>query len=155
MLLQSIKTISNRIFSSAMLSGAREYCTRFLPVQCCPKSIKTTMNLWFFPVHAVMCGACTKFLPEQCCPKSIKTTLNRIFSYEMLSGDSWDSQSFYLCNVVPRVLRQHWIRFVPVQCCPKSIKTTLGRIFSCAMLSEASWTTLHKILTYAMLSQEY
>ena len=54
------------------------------------------------------------------------------------------TQGFSLCNVVPRVLRQHLTRFLhvhhclqpqgqhcigylPVQCCPKSIKTTLNR----------------------------
>ena len=36
------------------------------------------------------------------------------------------TQGFYLCNVVPRVLRQHWTGFFP------------------AMLSEAFWTTLDK-----------
>ena len=52
---------------------------------------------------------CTKFLPVQCCPNSMKTKLNRIFSCVMLSGASWitlhKAQSFYLSNVVPRVLR--------------------------------------------------
>ena len=74
------------------------------------------------------------------------------------------AQSFYLCNVVPRVLRQHWTefyhvqysleplwqhctKFLPVQCCPKSINTTFSRIFSCAMLSGSSCTTLHKVFS--------
>ena len=52
-------------------------------------------------------------------------------------------------------LGQHCIRFLPVQCCPKSIKTTLNMIFSYAMLSGATQTTLHAILTCAMLSQDY
>ena len=48
------------------------------------------------------------------------------------------SQDFYLYNVVPSVLRQHWIGF-----------------FSCAMLFRASRTTLHRVFTCAVLSQEY
>ena len=76
------------------------------------------------------------------------------FSCTMLSESLGHciTQGFYLCNFVPRVLRQNWTgffsvhcclephgqhctRFLPVQCCPKSIKTTLNRIFSCALLS--------------------
>ena len=110
----------------------------------------------------------------QCCPKSIKTTLNKIFSSAMLCGASWTilHKSFYLCNVVPRVLRQHWTgifplqccleplgqhstKFLPVKCCPKSVKTTLKVIFSCPTFSEASLTKLHKVFTCAMLSQEF
>ena len=45
--------------------------------------------------------------------------------------------------------------FLPVQCSPKSIKTTLDRFFSFAMFSGASCTTLHKVFTCTMLSQEY
>ena len=88
-----------------------QHCTRFLPVQYCPKSIKTTLNKIFF----VQCCLepfgqhCTRFLPVQCCPKSIKTTLNRIFP----------------CNVVWTLLEniaQDFFSYF-VQCCPKKIKT--------------------------------
>ena len=44
---------------------------------------------------------------------------------------------FFLCNVVPRVLQQYWTGFS-----------------SWAMLSGASWTTLHKVFTYTILSQD-
>ena len=126
--------ILHRVFACAMLS--QEYyhiieqdffyvkcflealgkrCTRFLPVQCCPKSIKTTLNRIFFLCNVVWS------------------------QFENIT------QSFYLCNVVPKVLRQHWTGFFPVQCClealgqhctrflpvqrcPRSIKTTLNRI---------------------------
>ena len=60
---------------------------------------------------------CIGFCPVQCCLKSIKRTLNKIFSYEMLSGAPW---GFDLCNVVPRVLRQHDIEqefFFFLHCC--------------------------------------
>ena len=166
---------------------------------------------WVFPVQYCLESLgqyCTRFLPMQCCPNSTETTLKRIFSCALLSGASRASlhRIFYLCHIVPRVLRQHWTWFFPVkccleslgqhyakflpvqccpkrikttlkrifssamlseawtttlhrdfsmQCCPKSIKTTLNRTFSCAMLSEVSWTTLHKTFSCAMLSQQY
>ena len=79
---------------------------------------------------------------------------------------------FDLCNIVPRVLRQHCTEFVlmqccqeplgqhgiefwAVQCCPKSIKTKLHRILSYTMLSGASRTILHRVLTCSMLPQKY
>ena len=41
---------------------------------------------------------CTWFFPLQCCLESL-----------------WEHcTNFYLCNVVPRVLRQHWTGFFPV-----------------------------------------
>ena len=120
-------------------------------------------------------GYYTGHLAVKYCPSSIKTTLNSSFSSAMLSRATWTTlykDFVYLCNVVPRVLRQnwtrifpvqrcleplgqHWTRILPVQCCPKSIKTTLNYKFSCAMMSGASWTTLHKDFTCAILSQEY
>ena len=83
--------------------------------------------------------------------KSITKLLSRILSYEMFSEGSWTTrftQDFYLRNVVPRLLRQHWAgfipgfywmffvvalgqhctRFLPVQYCLKSIKATLNRV---------------------------
>ena len=65
-----------------------------------------------------------------------------------------------VCNIVPRILRQHWTRFfpvwcclepqgqycigyLPVQCCPRSIKTTLNRIFpvQCCLDSRGHYCT--------------
>ena len=108
----------------------------------------------------------TRILPVQCCPESIKTRLNSIFSVSSLLDHI--SQGFYLCNVVPRVLRQHWTVLCPVQYClepigqyctrilsllcyPKSMETTLNSSFS----SQISWTTLHKGFTCAKLCQWY
>ena len=51
-------------------------------------------------------------------------------------------------------LGKHCIGFLPVQCCPKSIKAKLHSIFY-AILSGASWTTLHRVFSCAMFSQEY
>ena len=82
---------------------------------------------------------CIGFSPVQCCPKSIKVKLQRIF--------------FMQCCLGP--LGQYCIGFLPAQFCPKSINRTLHRIFSYTKLSGASWTTLHKVFTWAMLSQEY
>ena len=81
------------------------------------------------------------------------------------------AQGFYLCNVVPRILRQHWTGFSMCNVVwslldniaqgfylynvlPSVLRQHRTRVFSCAMLSGASWTTMHKISTCTMLSQE-
>ena len=127
-------------------------------MQSCPKSIDTKLQGTFS--YAMLSGASRthgiRSLPVQCCPKSIKAKLHRIFLCNViwsLSGNiPW---GFELCNVVPRVLRQHCIGcfliescleplgqhcigFSAVQCCAKSIKTILHRIFSYALLLGAS-----------------
>ena len=106
-----------------------QHFTRFLPVKCCSKSIRTTLNR----VFSVKCCLeplgqhCKRFLPAmQCCPKSIWTTLNRTFSVQ--------------CCLEP--LGQHCTRFLTVvQCCPKSFWTTLKRIFS----EQCCWSLLDNI----------
>ena len=69
-----------------------QHCTRFLPVQCRPKSIMKTKLNRIFPVHCCyepQGQHCIGFSPVQFCSKSIKTTWNRIFSCEILYGVSW------------------------------------------------------------------
>ena len=101
---------------------------------------------------------CTGFFPVQCCLEPLG---------ECCTG-------FFLCNIFPRVLKQlcrelspvncclgplgqHCARFLLVQCCPKSIKIKLKlkRTFCCALLPGASRTTLQRVFTSAMVSQEY
>ena len=104
--------------------------TGFLAVQCCPKSIKTTLNRIFS--RAMLSGASWttlhSFFPVQCCPKSIKTTLNRIFACAMLSGDPHEVfihamllhsplttlHRKTICNVVVIYVGQHCARNLPV-----------------------------------------
>ena len=174
--LKSIKAKLHRTSIYPMLSGAfsdniaygfdlsnviprvlRQHCTGFGLMHCCLEPLEYN---------------CIRFWPVQSWPKSIKRKLYRIFSYAMLSGacqvtcwvltcemlsqDYQDqiAQDFFIqCCSEP--LGQHYIGFLPVQCCLKSITATLNRIFSYTMLYGATQTTLHKILTYAMLSQEY
>ena len=98
---------------------------------------------WLFS-FAMLSGASRTTLhrnfPAQCCPRSIKTTLHRIFFHAILPGA-------FLAKL-------H--KLLPVQSCPKSgIKTALNSIFSCSLLSGASRITFHRLLTCAMLSQEY
>ena len=74
---KSIKTILNRMFYYAMLSGASVTTLhRVFPVQCCPKSIKATLlNMTF---------SCA-LLSE-----ASRTTLHRVFSTcVVLFGTSW------------------------------------------------------------------
>ena len=109
------------------LESLGQHCTGFLPVQYCSKSITTTLSRIFS--CAILSGAfLTTFHKVFTCAmlsKSIRTTLNRIF----FSNAVWSllgnaAQGFYLCNVVPRVLRQcclepfgqHCTRILPVQC---------------------------------------
>ena len=126
----------------------------YLPVQCCPKSIKPTLNK-IFHVHCCLepLGQhCIWYLPVQCRTRSIKTTLNKIFP---VSG----------CL---EPLGQHYTRFLVVLCCPKVIKTTLIRIFfpcnivrsfldnivqGFYLLNVCPWLTdiFYEEITYAML----
>ena len=77
---KSIKTILNKIFSCALLSGVSG----------------TTLH------RVVICImlCCIVFWPAQCCPKSIKTTLNRIFSCALLSGVSMTTLHRVFTSVV-------------------------------------------------------
>ena len=87
--------------------------------------------------------------PTKKSPKShvVQLTIHWVFLYNVLWSLLGTKQGFDICNVVPRVLRQHWSGFfpehcclesqgehynglLPVQCCRKSIKTKLNRIFS-------------------------
>ena len=43
---------------------------------------------------------------------------------------------FYLCNVAPRVLRQHWTEFFHVECCLEPLGQHYTRYFSCKVLSQ-------------------
>ena len=145
--------------------------TGFLALKCCPKSIKTTSvriflcNVaWSSATYTRLCGTfylCNVlrqhlrgFFPVQCCLRLLGEHGVRFYlcnvaprvlrqqwtGFFFLCNVVWIlldniTQNFYLCNV-PRVLKQHWTGFFPVQCCPKSIKTTLSRIFTCAVLSQ-------------------
>ena len=108
------------------LEPLAQHWTKFLPaVQCCLKSIKTTLN-WIF--------TCAMLSQEY------EDNIEQDF---FLCSVVWSlldniAQSFYLCNIVPRV-----------------IKTTSNRLFSYAMLSWDSWATLNRIFSCAILSQEY
>ena len=81
-----------------------QQCTGYLPVQCCLKSIKATLNR----ISSVQCCLerlwqhCTRILPVPGYPKSIKTTLKMFFSMQ--------------CCLEP--LEQHCTRVLPVQCWP-------------------------------------
>ena len=121
------------------LEPLRQHCIRFLLVQCCPKSIKTTLHRIFS--CAMLSGAS-------------RATLLRVFGCEILSQEYYANiaQDFFLCL---ESLGQHCIGFLTLQCRPKSIKTTLHRIFSYTKLPGASRATLHRVSICAMLSKEY
>ena len=67
-------------FIQCCLEASGQHCTRLLPVQCCPKRIKMTLNRIFS--CAMLSGASRTTLRLGCllvqhCPKSNKATLNR------------------------------------------------------------------------------
>ena len=64
-----------------------QYGIGFLPVQCCPKSIKAKLHRIIF--YEMLSGAS-------------RTTLHRVFTCAMLSHEYQDNikQDFFLCDVV-------------------------------------------------------
>ena len=171
-----------RPFSCAMLSGASwTTLQRSLPVQCYPTSIKAILNRICSCTLLSWASVTTldRIFTSAMLSQDYKTTLNTTFSCALLSWVSrtlldrvftcvtlsqeyflrqhWTevfsihffleppgehiAQSFYLCNVVPRVLRQHWTEFFGVLVSWAS-RTTLHRVSTCAMLSQESFATL-------------
>ena len=137
------------IFSCVMLQGASgTTLDRVFPVQCCPRSIKTTLHRIFSCV--ILSGA---HHPRQHCnvvPGVLRKHCSEFFPVQCRQEPlGQHCIGFFLCNAVPGVLQQHCtgffyffpmqccleplgqhcIEFWPVQCCPKSITTTLNRIF--------------------------
>ena len=89
-----------------------------------------------------------------------------VFLYNIVWGLLGITQGFYLCDVVPKVLRRHWTEFLHVKCCleaywtifitrvfylwlynvaPREFKTPRTRINSCVMSSRTSRTALHRV----------
>ena len=78
-------------------------CNSFLPVECCPKSIKTTLIRIFS--CAMLSGAfwatLHKAVPVKFCPKSIKTTLKKIFPCVILSRVFWATlHKVFTCGIL-------------------------------------------------------
>ena len=73
----------------------------FFHQQCCPKSVKTTLNRIFSrPMlsQEYQDKIQQDFFHQQCCPKSIKATLKRILSRPVLSGAPWTTlQKVFTC----------------------------------------------------------
>ena len=110
------------------LESLGQHCTRFLPVQCCPKSINATLHSIFFcallfrvpwaTLHKVF--TCT-MLPKEYKDKIEKDFLLWIAVWSLLDNiaqrfylfnvGSWLTDNFYedLCNVVLTMLGQHCI----------------------------------------------
>ena len=108
-------------------------------------------------------GHYTGLLAVQCCSNSIKTTLSNAFSCAMLSQEYWNNiekllflrnvvwslldnivQGFYLCDVIPRVLKEHWTILFPVQFCLEPLGQHCTRIFICVMLSHKYWDNIEQ-----------
>ena len=125
-------------FSCAMLSGVSWSILHWvLPVQCCPKSITTTLNRVFS--CRMLSGATW-------------TTLHKVFFQQnvVLTALRQHWTGCFPVQCCLERLRQHCLRFLPVQCCPNRIKTTLKRIFSCPKSIKA---TLKNNFSCAMMSE--
>ena len=103
-----------------------QQCTGFLPIQCCPKSIKTTLNnitkLNRIFSYTMLSGASRstqhKVFPVQCCPgDNIAQIKPCAVLYEREAPNNI-SQEKIPCNFVLIPLRQHYTRNSPMQCCP-------------------------------------
>ena len=105
----------------------------FIPVSCCSRSIKTTLNRIYF------CALLFWSLS--------RTTLHRVFTCAMLSQEYYNTDQDFS---VTSLTTLH--KVLPVLCCPRSIKTPLIKIFSCAMLPGACWTTLYTAFTCSILA---
>ena len=89
-----------------------QHCTRFLPVQCCPKSIKTTLIKIFFLGNIVS-----------------SLLNNTAQGFYLFNVSLWLRYNFYeennLCNAVLTMLGQHYIGILSSQCCLNTFETTL------------------------------
>ena len=67
---------------------------------------------------------CIEFLTCAISSQEYQGKIAQDFLYAMLSGASRTAlhRVFYLCNVVPRVLRQHCTRFFLIQCCLEPLR---------------------------------
>ena len=64
----------------------------------------------------------------------------RVYSCAMLTGTSFSiAQGFYLWNVVPIVLQQHWIEFFQLQCCLESLEQHCTKSFFVESMSSQEY----------------
>ena len=94
---------------------------------------------------------CIEFLPVEFFSKSIQTFAQEFFLWKVI----WSllgniALGFQLCNIVPRVLRQHcnWFFYAMLA---GAFWTTLHRVMTCASCSKSIKTMLYRIFPYAML----
>ena len=99
-----------------------QHCTEYLPMSCCPKSIKTPLNRIFSCAMLSSASRTTlhKNFPVQCCPRrshswgniaQIKTLCSVV--YEAPDNNAQEKILFY---VVLILLGQHYIGKNPMQC---------------------------------------
>ena len=108
------------------------HCTRILPMQWSPKSIKTTLSS--ISSSAMLSGASWTTLHKDFnCAMLFQEYYGNTEQFFFLRNFMWSllvniAQSFYRGNVIRSVLRHQWTGFFSVQYCAMSIKTTLKRI---------------------------
>ena len=108
---------------------------------------KLRITLYFFDVKYLI----YKYLytVTRCCSQNIAWISWSFFCAMLFWASGQLCIKIILCNTATGVLKQYCTGFYP-----NRIKVKLNRIFSYLMLLLAFWTTLYRILTCAMLSQE-
>ena len=118
--------------------GSTQQCTGKRPVQCCLKTLWTTMHRLELYL----------MLSERFQTTLQKKLLCNVFLI-LLGQDGTGQNSIQCC---PRCSRQHFIRKNSVQFCLNTVGTTLHRSKPYAMLSEMIQATLHKKKSCSMSS---
>ena len=122
---------------------------RFFSVQCCHRTIKT-LGLLGLVTN-------TGFFFVQCClePKVASRVLRQPWLGFFLCIVVWSLQdniawSFYLCNVVPVVLRPDYISFFLVQCCLEPLGQHCAGFLSVLQYcrNSISWNKIAKDYTF-------
>ena len=121
-----------------------QHCTGLLHVQCCPKTIKTTLNRIFSraslsrasrkPLHRVFTCAITCAMLT----KSAETYFRWKITYTMLSWSAWANivQENYLYNVGPQSTNK-FAQKNNLQCCLEISGPILHKEITCEMFALA------------------
>ena len=114
-----------------------QHCLGYLLVQCCPKSIKTTLSKIF---------SCAML------SETSWVTLHKVFTCAMLAHcqqTTFLSKKTYIYNAVSIKPGQHCIWTLYSQCCSNTSETTLRRKITGEMLALTTWSSIRwKITIY-------
>ena len=108
-----LEALGQHCCSRNIKTNIGQHCRRFLPVQSCPKSIKTTLKRIFS--CAMLPGSVWANIPPG-------NNLCKMLVYGV-ADNIYEENNLY--NVVSIMLGQHCIGILTSQCCPNFSETTL------------------------------